>query len=353
MTDVADVNPASRFRRFWVMVAVLLVAVIVYAAWARSGLYGLPSVPAGITVERAGLIGLDEARRLDAFVRGVDFPPPAPDGAFETLGDVATQARDGMKLAEVGEADQGLEKLQAAVMQKPDNLVLANAYRMEVFRLRRAHLQQRRVSGSLNAPFPDYLDHQPIRFFDELVRKHPSRATKLSLALSWVDEMLLFPALEIKAPSSVEAVDILTSVLDDPDGDSVYVPALYARGLNYLHRPARLVWPETIQTPRDAAVNDLGLCVAIGRELGIGSPVLQATLAVALGDAYVKAGRINVARSWWQVAQNLCHDREIQEAVRRRYAWRDEEILDRLETELDRGRAELDEPMTDLALMWN
>jgi hypothetical protein len=162
----------------------------------------------------------------------------------------------------------------------------------------------------------------------------------------------LFPALEIKAPSSVEAVDLLSDLIDH--GHAAYVPALFARGLNHLHRPARLVWPESAKTPRDAAVQDIGRCVAIGRKLGAGSPRLQATLAMTLGDAYVKAGEPSVARSWWQVAQNLARsDSSLQEAVRRRYGWNDEEILDRLEEELDRSRSQLDRPMTDLALMWD
>jgi hypothetical protein len=66
----------------------------------------------------------------------------------------------------------------------------------------------------------------------------------------------------------------------------------------------------------------------------------------------VKAGRYDLARSWWQIAQNLSSDEEVQAGVRRRYGWQDEEILDRLEEELDRARAQLDRPMTDLALMW-
>ena len=180
---------------------------------------------------------------------------------------------------------------------------------------------------------------------------NPCREAQLQLALAWVDEMLLFPALEIKAPSSVEAVRILTGLIDG--GEEAYVPALFARGLNHLHRPARLVWPESESTPLDAAAQDIGRCVAIGRKLGVGSKRLQALLSVALGDAYVKAGKFSVARSWWQVAQNLCGDAVVQEAVRRRYGWRDEEILDGLEAELDRGRSELDRPMTDLAMMWN
>jgi hypothetical protein len=157
----------------------------------------------------------------------------------------------------------------------------------------------------------------------------------------------------------VQSVDILTEMLEGLPaegsalvGNSYYVPALFARGLNHLHRPARLVWPETEKTPRDAAVQDIGRCVAIGRGLRAGSDRLQAVMAMTLGDAYVKAGRYDLARSWWQIAQNLSSDEEVQAGVRRRYGWQDEEILDRLEEELDRARAQLDRPMTDLALMW-
>ena len=117
--------------------------------------------------------------------------------------------------------------------------------------------------------------------------------------MAWVDEMLLFPALEIKAPSSVQAVDLLTQVIDQ--GNAGYVPALFARGLNHLHRPARLIWPESAKTRRDAAAQDIGRCVAIGRHVSAGSARLRATLALSLGDAYVKDGRLNVARSWWQI----------------------------------------------------
>jgi hypothetical protein len=241
--------------------------------------------------------------------------------------------------------------MRRGIRLDPNNLVLANAYRMVVFRLRRDFLAASRRALAVAPKFPPELDGQPIAFFEELDRQHASRETKLHLALSWVDEMLLFPALEIKAPASVQSVDLLTQVLDKDD--PAYVPALFARGLNHLHRPARLVWPESARTPKDAAARDIGRCVAIGRRLGAGSARLQATLALSLGDAYVKAGRLNVARSWWQIAQNLCRDQDLQTAVRRRYAWQNEEILDRLEDELDRGRGELDHPMTDLAMMWN
>ena len=97
---------------------------------------------------------------------------------------------------------QGLEDMRRGIRLEPENLVLANAYRMIVFGLRRDFLAATRRQSISVPRFSPELDHQPIAFFEELVRQHPSRETKLSLALAWVDEMLLFPALEIKAPSS-------------------------------------------------------------------------------------------------------------------------------------------------------
>lgn len=309
----------------WLPGVVLFVGVAA-VAWLRVGLLDLPGVPRGVTVSAAGLADLPALATED-----LAFRTDVPD-------------------ATITDPPAVLNTLRSAVMDQPVNLVRANAYRMEVFKLRRAFLHEARQRGELTPAFPDYLDRQPIAFFEELVHTHPSRETRLSLALAWVDEMLLFPALEIKAPASVQSVDILTEILQGDD--AWYVPALFARGLNHLHRPARLVWPESAKTGPDAAVKDIARCVAVGRKLDVGTPKLHATLAMTLGDAYVKAGRFDVARSWWQIAQNLCQDDDIQQAVRRRYAWHDHQMLDRLEKELDRARAQLDHPMTDLALMW-
>jgi hypothetical protein len=342
----------------WIAV-VVLIAVTVVAAWSRVGLFDLPFAPSSITAYVAGIHDPTYQRRIDSVLHGGDFfdgpvgyleeaPSAEPGG---NIGNAMRKVREGILAAEKDGNENALEQVRAGARMAPDSLPLSNAYRMVVFRMRRDYLIEARKRGDLTPKFPPHLDRQPIAFFEELVREHPSRETKLQLALSWVDEMLLFPALEIKAPSSVEAVKILTDIIDN--GNEYYVPALFARGLNHLHRPARLVWPEADKTPPDAAARDIGLCVAIGRKVGGSSPRLQATLAMTLGDAYVKAGRLSVARSWWQIAQNLCHDDDIEQAVRRRYGWRDEEILDRLEEELDRARTELDHPMTDLALMWN
>jgi hypothetical protein len=335
----------------WVAVVVLLAATAV-VAWSRVGLFDLPTVPRDVDISSTGLSELNAAMHLDDYVRAEPSAAELHSSQMPTDVSIAAwKVRTGINYIEYTEITLALETMRDGVRGEPANLVLANAYRMEVFRLRRDFLNEARKRGELTPKFPPHLDRQPIVFFEELVREHPSRETKLQLALAWVDEMLLFPALEIKAPSSVEAVKILTNIIDN--GNEYYVPALFARGLNHLHRPARLVWPEADKTPPDAAARDIGLCVAIGRKVGGGSPRLQATLAMTLGDAHVKAARLSVARSWWQIAQNLCRDDDIQQAVRRRYGWRDEEILERLEEELDRARMELDHPMTDLALMWN
>ena len=340
--------PQSR-KVFWI-VGLLVIAGVAVLAWFRVGMLDLPAVPGGLTLKTAGLADLQQMKELNALI----WSEPQSGSSSPNAGALPEAARlvqNGIADYRRGDTTAALDAMRRGIRLDPKNLVLANAYRMVVFRLRRDFLAASRRALAVTPKFPPELDGQPIAFFEELDRQHASRETKLHLALAWVDEMLLFPALEIKAPASVQSVDLLTQVIDKDD--PAYVPALFARGLNHLHRPARLVWPESARTPKDAAARDIGRCVAIGRRLGAGSARLQATLALCLGDAYVKAGRLNVARSWWQITQNLCRDEDLQTAVRRRYAWQNEEILDRLEDELDRGRSELDHPMTDLALMWN
>jgi tetratricopeptide (TPR) repeat protein len=337
--------PAGRRKLYW-CVALMLLAALAALAWIRTGMLDLPAVPANLTLATAGLADLNQMKKLNDQIWST-----TPTGQQPALSPEALLVQRGIGAYRRGEAKAALEEMRQGIRLDPNNLVFANAYRMVVFAARRDFLAAARREMVATPKFPPELDRQPIAFFEELDRRHHTRETRLDLALAWVDEMLLFPALEVKAPSSVEAVDLLTQVIDH--GDPGYVPALFARGLNHLHRPARLVWPESAKTPRDAAAQDLGKCVAIGRKLHTGSAHLHAVLAMNLGDAYVKAGRLSVAHSWWQIAQNLCHDDDVQAAIHRRYGWPDDEILDRLEAELDRSRGELDHPMTDLALMWN
>lgn len=344
---VSSVAPRPGKLR-WIAAVVVVTAIGAFA-WFRVGMLDLPAVPPQITLAASGLADLEQMKLLNERLWSEPSEPKTTNNF--ALSEGAELVRRGIAAHRRGQTKEGLEQMRQGLRLDPNNLVLANAYRMVVFTLRRDFLAAARREGAVAAEFPAELARQPIAFLEELDRRRPTRETKLHLALAWVDEMLLFPALEIKAPSSVEAVNLLTEVIEK--NDPGYVPALFARGLNHLHRPARLVWPEAAKTPRDAAAQDIGRCVAIGREFGVGSARLQALLSLSLGDAYVKAGRMGVARSWWQIAQNLCRDDDFQASVRRRYAWRDEEMLDRLEEELDRSRSQLEHPMTDLALMWN
>jgi hypothetical protein len=347
---MTQASPKNRRTRFWLLALVVLFAVTAVVAWSRVGMLNLPAPPDGLTFEDAGFAGLKDMQAVDHLIKAAAIAE-GPDALPATADDAVRAVVEGLRRIRAGDTVDGLERMREGIRLDPDNLVLANAYRMETFRLRRAYLKQARAGLMLTAEFPPHLEKQPILFFEGLVADHPSRETRLHLALAWVDLMLLFPALEIKAPASVESVSLLTEILDG--GDPGYVPALFARGLNHLHRPARLVWPEAAETPIDAAVQDIGRCVAIGRMYDVGSDRLRAGLAVALGDAYVKTGRYDVARSWWQIAQNLCADDHLRAAVRRRYAWTNDDMLDCLEAELDRSRADLGRPLSDLSFMWN
>jgi len=380
-------------RPAWMVIGIVAAGVGAFA-WSRVGLLDLPSVPRDLALDATGLEDLDAMAQLDKALlapqgaaqavtgatrpgsdegaranQGADRASDRGGGAKSPLSGAAQLVHQGLQLIGGGRPEEGLTAMHSGLLLDPDNLVLSNAYRMECFKLRRAALADARrtsaspvaATGAVSSVFPAYLETQPIALLEKLAKDHPSRETRLALALAWVDEMLLFPALEVKAPASVESVRELTAVLEGADSTGkestaaspYYVPALFARGLNHLHRPARLVWPEADKTPPDAAAQDIARCIAVGRKFNVGSTKLQATLALALGDAYVKIGRSQNARSWWQIAQNLCRDDAIQQAVRRRYAWRDETLLDDLEAELDRARAELDAPMTDLRMMWS
>lgn len=314
-----------------------LVVLLALAATQRGGLLALPSVPRGFATAATGIANLgalsERARALESGGAG--------DAALAA-------AATGLAALDRGEIDAGLESLRDAVRRSPDDLVLGNAYRMAVFRLRRDVLRDP-APTTLAASMPAPLAGEPIAFLEQLVREHPSRETELQLALAWVDEMLLFPALEIKAPASVESVRLLSGILER---EPAYVPALYGRGLNYLHRPARLVWPEAQKAPHDAASYDLGLGMAIGRKVGSAPPRLVGTMALALGDAYAKEGRAGRARSWWQIAQNACRDDDLGAAIERRWGWGDAELLDALEEELQTQMRDLEHPMTDLAFLW-
>ena len=310
--------------RFGIITGIVLLGALIAAASLRSGLLNLPAVPEAVTPKDAGLQGLDAMKTLD---EGVESGR-VPDGS-------------------------DIDSLQEAVRVDPTNLVLGNRLRMEVLQRKRAWMSQRADQGEIALEFPDGLRDEPVRFLRALAKLHPTRETKLQLALALVDHMVLFSALEIKAPASVEAVEILTGILEDGAANSAYyVPALYARGLNYLYRPFNLVWPERLAAAPDAASQDIGLAVAVGQKMGVGSDALKAELALNLGDAYAKEGQPNLARSWWQLAKNMVKSDTVLERVRLRLQWKDEDLRANLEETLQRQMEDIDHPLSDLRFMW-
>jgi hypothetical protein len=258
-------------------------------------------------------------------------------------------------ILEIGKGDErgGIELLEASVRDDPGNLVLGNTLRMEVMKLQRKWLAANAANGESDLRFPDYLQDQPAQFLRGMVNTTASREMKLQLALALVDHMLLFPALEIKAPASVEAMEILTGILENREAnEAFYVPALFARGLNHLYRPFNLVWPEHVAAPANAASKDIGLAVAVGRKIGAGSPELKAELSLALGDAYAKEGNLSLARSWWQIANNMAHDAALRERVFTRLQWNDDDVSANLEELLQHQMEDLEHPLSDLSFIW-
>ena len=332
----------SRFR--WIAGSVVVLILIVLAYY-RAGVLNLPSVPDEVTATDAGLVGLDEMKNLEARIFSVNIPSSADS--------LTVEVQRAVSEIEYGNERNGILHLQSLVRRNPANIVLGNLLRMETFKLTRLRLASNASQGEIGLVLPEYLDNQPMKFFRDLIKERPDRELKLQLALALVDHMLLFPALEIKAPASVESVEILSDILRQSDPRAAfYVPALYARGLNYLYRPFNLVWPERIATAPDAASKDLSLAVAIGQKVGGGSNALKAELSLALGDAYAKEGKLNAAHSWWQLANNLAHDDRIRNRVFTRLQWKDEEVAANLEATLEQQMNDTDHPLSDLRFMW-
>jgi len=329
--------------RLLMIVGSVVLVTLIALAYYRSGVLNLPSVSDDVTVENAGLVGLDAMKRLDdCLAAGSASDDP-----------VATEAQKILSEIQNGNEEGGVRNLQSLVRRNPTNLVLGNLLRVETFRLTRRQLAANANEGEIALSLPDYLENQPARFFREILKERQDREIKLQLALSLVDHMLLFPALEIKAPASVEAVEILSEILKQPDPRAkYYVPALYARGLNYLYRPFNLVWPERIAAAADAASADLSLAVAIGQKVGAGSDALKAELSLSLGDAYAKEGKLNAAHSWWQLANNIAHDELIRKRVYTRLQWKDEEVSSNLEETLQQQMEDFEHPLSDIRFMW-
>lgn len=317
-------------------------AVLATVAYRRSGLLGLPVVPTGLTAAEAGVAQLQALRDADAALNGAR--PPATQ--------VLALAAAGMADMRAGRAEAGLEQLERAVARAPDNLALGNALRMQVFRQRRAfQLESDGSQGLLRTP-PAWLHERSILVFRRLVLEQPRRETRLQLAAALLDEMLLAPSLEVRAGVTFEALELLGGVLDGPGGSAYYLPARYARGLVYLYRPANLLWSEKIDAGLRRARDDLAVCVSIARRVGLASGSMGGRLALALGDTYAKENLPSRARSWWQIADALGGSRRVHTQVLARMAWDDHQVIDRLERELDAELRQVDQPLSDMSLLW-
>ena len=303
-----------------------LIAACVSVAAALSGcsrVIGLPAVPESLTRADAGLDGIEQA---------------------------AIQARVAVDRIEHGDSPSGLRAFAELVEAKPTNLVLGNAFRMEVYRLKRQLLVAARARGERSPAFPDFFRAEPLATLTRIAAKNPTKELRVQIGLSYVDLMVLDPALEVRAPASIDSVHAFTSVLADHPYD---VPALVGRGLNHLNRPGKLVWPEHPAPPADAASRDLALAAAVGAKVGGASERVKGILLLLLGDAYAHEGKAGLARSWWTVAAATTNDRGVQAELALRAGWPEPEMPDRIEARLEERMADMEAPVSDLSFLWN
>lgn len=303
---------------------------------------GLPPVPESVTARDAGLDGVASwaaQARILAEPAGASAPASAVESARAALARIAR-----------GEGPEGLRALGDVVVENPADLVLGNTFRMAVYRLHRAFLDAARERGERMPLLPPHLDGEPLRTLERAAAVLPTREIRLQIALAHVDKMVLYPALEIKAPASIDSVHAFTDILAT---DPHYVPALVGRGLNHLNRPLGLVWPEHPAPPADAASRDFALAVAVGAKVGGASPRLKGLLLLLLGDAYAHEGKAGIARSWWSLAGEATDDLGIREELRRRAGWPETEFPARVEGRLEERMADLDSPVGDLSFLWD
>src|SRR3954469_8125723 len=131
--EEAQRRPPGRSRVVWWICAVLVVGVISVFAWRRVGMLNLPSVSSSVDQEQAGLGDLGKMKELD---RTLWTFTKSGETAGPSLSKGALSVRHGIYVAQNGSM-QGLDEMRQGIRMEPDNLVLANAYRMVVFKLRR------------------------------------------------------------------------------------------------------------------------------------------------------------------------------------------------------------------------
>ncbi len=311
---------------------------------------GLPQIPDDLTAEDVGMAdlqrALDEARVLGTPVNDEErasFAAQPPQDALQ-------RARWALHRLAAEDFEDGLRLLGEALESDPESLVLGNAYRVAVHHLKLRARAEARRRGEFAARLPDPLRSQPQELLEAIAARAPGPQIELQIALAQVDKMVLNPALEIKAPASIESTRLLTLILKE---HPYYVPALYARGLNYLFRPRKLVWPEKPKPPADAGSKDLARAAAAAMKVGGAPPRLRALVLTTLGDSYAHEENMGQARSWWLLARESGADAATLREIGMRMTWSDAEAPDRLEAHLEERMADQQHPLSDLSFLWS
>lgn len=331
-------------------------AILCAALAGCSRVSGLPEVPASVSARASGLDGLqslaEESERLKrADCRsGRATPSDASPEDRASPEDPLEMACQALSLLAQDHRPEGIRALAGALEKRPADLVIGNAYRMAVYQLTRKSLAEKKARGERTPELPEFLRGEPLATLERTATRAPGREIRLQIALAYVDRMVLSPALEIKAPASIDSVHMFTAILEK---DPYYVPALVGRGLNYLYRPRNLVWPEHPGPTPDAASRDLSLAAAVGAKVGGAPPRLKGLILAMLGDACAHEGRVGVARSWWVLARETSGDAGIRAEIGARMTWLDPEVPDRLEDRLEERMADMENPVGDLSFLWS
>ena len=157
-----------------------------------------------------------------------------------------------------------LDQLERAIHLDPNTLLYCNVYRIFIRRYGSAYFDQ------------------SIRFFENLVEKHPKKVMpRLNKALAYVDKMP-YPKLGIVSQGKLSNKSLaqLNVILEEIDGTCW--TAKYIRGMNHLHWPRKL-------NHAPLAIKDFTELIELQRKL---PPEKQrdyfALAYVGLGDAHVK-----------------------------------------------------------------
>jgi len=222
-----------------------------------------------------------------------------------------------MLLDKQGRKRAALSELERAIRLDPNALLYSNAYRTLIRRYGSAYFDQ------------------SIRFFEDLVEKHPKAAMpRLNKALAYVDKMPS-PKLGIVSQGKLsnKSLTELNVILAEIDAECW--TAKFIRGMNHLHWPRKL-------NHAPLAIKDFTELIAMQKKL---PPEKQrdyfALGYVGLGDSYVKNREEGFE-------ENLTSARETWEWGLREYPNRDE-LRIRLELyNKSEGKAELIEYVKDL-----